>query len=102
MKDTAGLDKSSLKIVTQLIAEISIATNEDTAERVSFFECAPGLKDLIQISASTWEESQIMDTTRRVRATRNTRKVVDSDDEMDLDEEDEEDDDEEEDDESED
>lgn len=63
--------------------------------RASFFDCAPGLKDLVQISDSTWDEpSQIMESSRRARSTRNTRKVIDSDDES-LDEEDDEDEDEE-------
>ncbi len=62
--------------------------------RASFFDCAPGLKDLVQISASSWDEpSQIMEP-RKPRSTRNARQVIDSDDE--IEEEDEEDDDEEE------
>ena len=66
----------------------------------SFFDCAPGLKDLVQISSSWDEPSQIMESSRRARSTRNTRKVVDSDDES-LDEEDDEEEEEESDDEEE-
>jgi hypothetical protein len=66
------LDKTSKKLLAGLAANLDEVTEisvDHQLSKVSFLDCAPGLRELLNISADFWEETSILPK-RPIRCTR--------------------------------
>jgi hypothetical protein len=93
VKSSGPLDKASEKILLGVIVSFEPLANggeSNDHRKNSFMDCAPALRELVQITSNYWEDSSIMTTTRPVRRAARKRISVIQEDEEDENNEDEE------------
>jgi hypothetical protein len=85
VKSSGPLDKASEKILLGVIVGFEPLANggeSNDHRKNSFMDCAPALRELVQITSNYWEDSSIMTTTRPVRrAARKRISVIQEDEE---------------------
>jgi hypothetical protein len=60
VETTLSLDKLATKMLTALADELSETLLDHNVSGISFLDCAPGLRELLNISADFWEETSIL------------------------------------------